>query len=543
MGVPRLFKWICERYPNAISHFDCTKINKPYIVDNLFIDANAILHECAQRVHNYGSHKRLMDPNKNLSMKQKNTKLFGYFFEKIQELATIAQPRKLLYIAIDGCAPAGKMMQQRQRRFMAATSSNVFDSNCISPGTEFMEELEQFMVFNLLKISFHIKVIFSSANVPGEGEHKIMEYTRTHFDTMKNEKHCMYGPDGDLIMLTLASQCEHFYLLRDDQYAINKMYMVDINNIRNGIAKEMDYKLSESKMTLIHDFVLMGFFVGNDFLPKIQMFYFLEDGMDLMLKVYWDITKGKTRMTYKNGEICLDVFLKFINELQRREKYYLEGQIKNNSVGDPRFENQTLMKCVNSSSLDYERYRIEYYNKIKNTSNVLNIKQLVQDYIQGIEWVYKYYTQGCPSYIWYYPHYYAPLMIEFKNYQKKSITYPKRDKIPHRQFQQLLMILPPRSKNLLPPYLSKLFENEDIYPKSFPIDYEGKYQEYQGIAILPLIDYAKMKTIYDKHVQPHRRNKKTHAYVFTHTDKDSMVAYKTKYGYVKTKTICRKIVT
>lgn len=127
----------------------------------------------------------------------------------VDDLVKIVRPQNLLFLAVDGPAPRAKMNQQRQRRFRAAKELSKalkesemkgediplepFDSNCITPGTTFMARLTTFLHYYICKkvrddSNWRTpQIILSGAEVPGEGEHKIMEYIRS---TFSHEHHC-----------------------------------------------------------------------------------------------------------------------------------------------------------------------------------------------------------------------------------------------------------------------------------------------------------------------------------------------------------------
>ena len=114
-------------------------------------------------------------------------------------------------------------MKARQRGEVVVESS-LFVSNCITPGTDFMEIVDIHLRWFIRKkikkdpVWRGVEVIYSGHDVPGEGEHKIIQHIRKARSSpgyQPNQRHCLYGQDADLIMLGLATHEQHFTLLRE----------------------------------------------------------------------------------------------------------------------------------------------------------------------------------------------------------------------------------------------------------------------------------------------------------------------------------------
>ncbi|XP_044145788.1 5'-3' exoribonuclease 2 [Bufo gargarizans] len=387
MGVPAFFRWLSRKYPSIVVHcveekpkecngikipIDSSKPNPNEVeFDNLYLDMNGIIHPCTH-------------PEDKPAPKNEDEMMVA-IFEYIDRLFNIVRPRRLLYMAIDGVAPRAKMNQQRSRRFRASKEGvelveeknrvreevisrggylppeevkERFDSNCITPGTEFMDNLAKclrYYVADRLNNDpgwKNITVILSDASAPGEGEHKIMDYIRRqraqpHHDP--NTHHCLCGADADLIMLGLATHEPNFTIIREEfkpnqprPCALCAQFGHELKECQ-GVAREKKgehdefagsppgsgqefifIRLSvlreylEKELTMaslpftfdfersVDDWVFMCFFVGNDFLPHLPSLEIREGAIDRLVNIYKTVVHKTGGYLTESGFVNLE---------------------------------------------------------------------------------------------------------------------------------------------------------------------------------------------------------------------------------------------
>ncbi|KAK9451634.1 XRN 5'-3' exonuclease N-terminus-domain-containing protein [Limtongia smithiae] len=341
MGIPKFFRWISERYPLISQLVEGENIPE---FDNLYLDMNGIIHNC--------THKDSDDVTFRLSEDEMYIAIFSYIellFDKIK-------PRKLFFMAIDGVAPRAKMNQQRSRRFRTALDAknahekalkegtelpkeSPFDSNAITPGTEFMSRLSsQLKYFISKKVTQDarwqgIEIIFSGHEVPGEGEHKIMEYIRSaksQPDYQPNICHCLYGLDADLIMLGLLSHDPHFCLLREEVFfgpsrgkskelSSQKFFLLHLSLVREYLELEfMDIQNTMENYDfekVLDDFILLCMFVGNDFLPNLPYLHINDGALTIMFESYKTAFPKMNGYLNNSGTISLENLRVLLKEL------------------------------------------------------------------------------------------------------------------------------------------------------------------------------------------------------------------------------------
>jgi hypothetical protein len=292
---------------------------------SLSLDIPGIIHESAQKTWCYGSCSRKTKVTQD--EQQLREIFYGEVFSRILNIVKLFHNGEnkldVLIIALDGKAPVAKMNEQRSRRFISKQDnpSSPFDSAQISPGTDFMSDLDEklyeWIGLNVCDGANSEKplpssVIYSSCFSSGEAEHKIMEYYRSQTNT--EGSHILYGSDNDLILLSLASPLNGIIVMREEKerekeeessYQImggtseevreqqlkraryNQRGKVDLGYSRTYVDIDKFKQLLKELGMQLRDYVLMMNLVGNDFLPTQPIFEIKSDvGWKALFDIY-----------------------------------------------------------------------------------------------------------------------------------------------------------------------------------------------------------------------------------------------------------------
>jgi 5'-3' exonuclease len=346
-------------------------------------------------------------------------------------------------------------------------------------------------------------IIVSSSNEPGEGEHKIYEYIRANSAYHKESKTVIYGLDADLIMLTLNHLhiSEHMYLYRETPEFIknidktlnpNENYLLDIPLFAKSIISELSVqKIPFDTITLdndiLFDYILLCFFLGNDFLPHFPALNIRTTGINNLINAYkFVFADSKNETLTKNRVIVWKNMRKFIAHLATNEIDYIkEEYIQREKLskrlmygGNDKEQDENLLlplkerACEEYINPKEEGWENRYYKILFHTAiNDDRRKEISTNYLEGLEWTMKYYSSGCPDWRWMYNYYYPPLLTDLI----KFVPYFDHTFVPHQPpssvspLAQLSYVLPTASMGLIPYTLYKklLSEQPDWYVDNY----------------------------------------------------------------------------
>jgi len=121
------------------------------------------------------------------------------------------------------------------------------------------------------------------------------------------------------------------------------------------------------------------------------------------------------------------------------------------------------------------------------------------NYLEGLEWTFKYYSTGCIDWRWSYKYHYPPLLkdlLKYIPYFDTNLLEP-REKNPVKEIVQLSYVLPRQSLRFLPKRTEAklLSEFDELYQENY--EFEWAYCKYfwEGHVKFPEIKIERLEEL------------------------------------------------
>ena len=549
MGIPSYFTKLIKKHGRVIK-----PIQELPPATHFYLDSNSIIYDCLRDLQNVASDTN----NLNLNHTKFEHELCTSVCKKITEYITIVNATKHLtnvVIAFDGVAPVAKLCQQRSRRHRSQIVQSIisayksdknsqtrlndackWDKTAITPGTKFMANLAKHTRHHFHNtIEFpKCKIIISASDEPGEGEHKIFDFIRKNENGNSGDSHVIYGLDADLIMLCLNNSAllgengGKFYLFRETPEFIrsvdkslkpNENYYLDIEELADEIMDHMNYDISLNRRPqIIHDYILICFMLGNDFLPHFPSINIRTNGIDVLVNTYMEHIASKEKcLTYFNDDRVINIrwnaLRDFIGALSSKEYELLMDtyQIRNKKASFYRNWRRQELDDFGEKNLDmipyvfrdteqyinphHSGWERRYYETLFHANyNTKLINQIGENYLEGLEWVLKYYTHECTDWTWEYKYHYPPLLKDLLTavpfFDEVKITASEASTGPIHPLTQLSYVIPKTAWHLLPKKIVTMLDHEyrDVFGQEVDFEWAFCSKFWEAHLVLPHID-------------------------------------------------------
>jgi 5'-3' exonuclease len=398
--------------------------------------------------------------------------------QKIKEYIVLFAPTKGVFIAFDGVAPIAKMKQQKKRRHQSTWlkqqglgDSAKFDTNTITPGTPFMDQLAESILSANFLSGTKIECVVSSSHDVGEGEHKMFHFIKTKSASSV----LVYGLDADLIMLSLfnLSFVPTVYIAREAPQwattllpkteAVQRTVAVPSSNMIYLNVGELGNQIELIGFSL-PDYMFLCFFLGNDFLPSFPSFSLRHDGMERFVECYLRLKRADAGFCFiRKNKIQWEFVHAWAQECAKQEHSALlsfwamrENQEKRASLygavpPSKQIENipvifREMEKYICPSE---EGWEARYYRAFE----IRDVPKMCQNYWQGIEWVFCYYTNWqspITQSSWKYNYGHPPLWSDLVSHPRQKCRFPSRTAISEKEIPNF--VNPPQGVLLKPQF-------------------------------------------------------------------------------------------
>ena len=246
------------------------------------------------------------------------------------------------------------------------------------------------------------------------------------------------------------------------------------------------------------DYIFMCFMLGNDFMPHFPALNIRTTGIATLMEAYRAVFKPDESIIQLQGSswsIHWPNYKKFVAHLAAQELTLIrkehgtrdrqarhmrdtdkEDDVMHDVLMLPMTQRE-VERQINPFEPGWER---RYYASLCDIHNADDkaIAALCRNYLEGMEWTFRYYTSGCVDWKWTYANHYPPLLADLVKHIPETETYnPANDptnafsflrakpKDPIRDVVQLCYVLPRASHALLPPAVERALMRSKLRSK------------------------------------------------------------------------------
>jgi 5'-3' exoribonuclease 1 len=412
-------------------------------------------------------------------------------------------------------------------------------------------------------------IIVSSSKEPGEGEHKLFEYIREHAAEHADKNTIIYGLDADLIMLCMSHLhiSRGIYLYRETPEFVKSInvtldekerYYMDIPEFADAILENLRFsgpiplphRVAPSGKGAVRkeplgvwdvpialvapqlDYIFMCFMLGNDFMPHFPALNIRTTGIASLMEAY-RATIGANETIIQTTSLNEYVihwpnYKKLVAYLAAQEltlirKEHATRDRQARHVRDSDTEDDVMhdVLMLPMTQRDVERgidpfhsgWERRYYATmcdIHAPGDQAKTSLLCRNYLEGMEWTFRYYTRGCVDWKWSYANHYPPLLADLVQHIPETHDPTNafsflsvKPKEPIRDVVQLCYVLPRASHALLPPAVQRALMHSKLaskYTDDGGHNFKWAYCKYfwECHTDLPALDLRELEEIVKK---------------------------------------------
>ncbi len=386
---------------------------------------------------------------------------------------------------------------------------------------------------------------------------------RIHTDVPINEMrgtHILMGLDADLVVLALNVGVRNLMVSftnemipREGAFTSPELLgigrgnkgmvkLMDIDILRRAVASKLGHTIGEELgnafmesnpelQQVLDDFVLILSLAGNDFLPGQPALADLSLGIEPLLDAYRTTKLPLTVSMGSAKDVHWPNFAAYMRNLFPKEATMLAARLTRKYTFPFSMAQQSVVMASDGIlKFNYNNFRAAWYERLygprdpsmqpfldgllsmvgTSTDALMGfsserlqqaLKDTTTDYLNGIAWVFAYYTRGqsAVNHLWFYKYRYTPLLfdvaaaagavgstIQVNNYRALDGV------IDMNCLHQMLNVLPLESAFLVPaairPWMNASGPLADLYPASFLIEAEGVDEQRHGVSLLNFPD-------------------------------------------------------